>query len=278
MIGFDPETRRKSFFRYPPPMDELSYAEIDEGRRNQNNSVYYLWWAYLRENEDYWSCCEIGGDGPMAELYRDFGDVRNNSFRAWWTTTGWGLFCEPDREPIVDHREVPDAFDPSTHKLVSIPFVGDLDRTLAELRELLKEHFAEARQRLKEKGNPERSPLVPLYPVASRPDCESLAERLAVWQHFKLNRTADPLQIAKDLGLFSKALFQIKDDDYEGVLVRRIRNYIREAEILIHNVGRGRFPDFEDNRPETLQRRARLKASKERRRRLERMSQKAAKP
>lgn len=50
----------------------------------QQRSPYYWWWAYLRRNTDYLACCEAGGVGDLAAIYADFGDVRNDDFRAWW--------------------------------------------------------------------------------------------------------------------------------------------------------------------------------------------------
>lgn len=276
MIDMDGEARRKVFFRYPPPMDELSYCDDADRPASVRNSVYYLWWAYLRENEDYLACCENGGIGPMEKLFKDFGDVRSKDFNRWWKQIGWKLFCEPDREPIIDHQEIPDSFDPSTHKLVSIPFIGDMDRTLAELRELLKEHFAAARQRLRDEGNSERSPFVPLYPVTSKPDSQALTDRLRTWQIYKNDKTADPLQVAKDLGIYSPALHRKHDVDYEENIERKIKDYLREARILIRNVGLGRFPDFEDKSPEALRRKAAIKERNERRRRLERMEKRGS--
>lgn len=277
MIDLDGETRRKVFFRYPPPMDELTYSGDDDQPRSIRSSAYYLWWAYLKENEDYLACCENGGSGPMENLYRDFGDTRGKDFGRWWKQTGWKLFCEPDREPIVDHQEIPDSFDPKTHKLVSIPFIGDMDRTLAELRELLKEHFASARQRMRDEGNSARSPFVPLYPVRSKPDSQALTDRLQTWRIYKNDKTADPLRVAKELGIYSPALHRKHDVDYEDNIERKIKDYLREARILIRNVGLGRFPDFEDTSPEALKRKAAIKARNERRRRLEKMESKALK-
>ncbi len=278
MIDLDGEERRKVFFRYPPPMGELSYADSEERTDSHKSSVYYLWWAYLRENEDYLTCCEKGGEGPMQKLYTDFEDVRSKDFGRWWKRTGWKLFCEPDREPIIDHKVVPASFDPATHKLMSIPFVGDLDRTLAELRELLKDHFADARQRFRDGGNPDRSPFVPLYPVASKPDIETLQDRLEVWRFRKHNPNHSPLQIAKELGYFSMAMFKKYDVDYEDNIERKMKDYLREARILIRNVGLGRFPDFEDTSPEAIKRKEAFKARMERKRRLERLAKKAEKP
>ena len=71
------------------------------------NTVYYWWWAYLKRNADYLSCCESGGAGKLASLYADFGDVRGDDFKAWWTfkvngeDRGAYLFAEPSVESSV---------------------------------------------------------------------------------------------------------------------------------------------------------------------------------
>jgi len=57
-------------------------------------SVYYFWWRFLREHQGYRDCCEKGGEGAYADLYRDFGDIRGNDFRSWWKNIGRHLFSE----------------------------------------------------------------------------------------------------------------------------------------------------------------------------------------
>lgn len=52
------------------------------------NSPYYWWWHYLRNNPEYLETCGSGGQGELAELYLDFGDVRDPDFRRWWGRTG----------------------------------------------------------------------------------------------------------------------------------------------------------------------------------------------
>jgi hypothetical protein len=59
----------------------------DEGLKK---SPYYWWWRYLRCNDDYLAECERGGGGPLASLYTDFGDVREDNFRHWWDESGEG--------------------------------------------------------------------------------------------------------------------------------------------------------------------------------------------
>ena len=71
------------------------------------NTVYYWWWAYLKRNADYIACCDSGGKGKLASLYADFGAVRGDDFKAWWTTKVSGedrgayLFAEPSVESSV---------------------------------------------------------------------------------------------------------------------------------------------------------------------------------
>ena len=50
----------------------------------QQRSPYYWWWAYLRRNQDYLDCCANDGQGALAQLYADFGDVRSDDCRSWW--------------------------------------------------------------------------------------------------------------------------------------------------------------------------------------------------
>jgi hypothetical protein len=70
------------------------------------SSVYYWWWAYLRQNERYLECCESGGKGELAGLFAKFGDVRGNDFRSWWKEPVEGiergayLFAEPATNSI----------------------------------------------------------------------------------------------------------------------------------------------------------------------------------
>lgn len=66
-------------------------------------SVYYWWWAYLKRNKEYLACCENGGSGRLSEHYKDFGDVRGDSFKAWWSEDDRGarLFAEPMAEDSV---------------------------------------------------------------------------------------------------------------------------------------------------------------------------------
>ena len=71
--------------------------------RNWEDTVYYLWWAYLKRNEDYLKTCEAKGKGKLSALYKDFGDVRGDDFKRWWNEDerGANLFSNPITEDRI---------------------------------------------------------------------------------------------------------------------------------------------------------------------------------
>ncbi len=63
---------------------------------SKKTKTYYWWWAYLRRSQAYLQCCAEGGTGPLADLYADFGDVREADFHKWWTAGQRGVNGCPD--------------------------------------------------------------------------------------------------------------------------------------------------------------------------------------
>lgn len=158
---------RELQFAFAPPQTDLDLRPGRNGEPREQpglpqrprrdtpplyRSMYYYWWAFLRLNPAYIECCERGGEGPFAELYGDFGDVRDDArptinndgdhFKAWWIARGAYLFAEPVE------REWPEVItDPSTVELdgtrllVSVPLGPSLKDALNELRLLLGPHF-----------------------------------------------------------------------------------------------------------------------------------------
>ena len=226
--------RKVLFFKYAPPITDLDDVS-DEDRPNPPyrnappymRSVYYYWWAFLRENTDYIECCEAGGAGPMSALYKDFGDVRSTNFMAWWRRGGRNLFCEPIEDQIVTYLSPPTEHDNDHRVLLSIPVTGDIERTFAELRQLLKPIYREARTR--SSGNSRA-----LYQVHSKPVVSSLHQHLMIWQAIQQNPDASHSKIAEMESVAAVI-------NSEGASMGR---FIRQAKALVHNVGKGRFPDF----------------------------------
>ena len=75
------------------------------------DSIYYLWWEFLRRNKEYKKCCETGGKGQLKELYKDFGDVFNVKFKTWWTKDNRGTYLfgnplKPEFKIITEKKEI----------------------------------------------------------------------------------------------------------------------------------------------------------------------------
>ena len=95
------------FFLAPYPVFGTAKARKPESY--QRRSPYYWWWAYLKRNADYLECCANGGQGRLSHLYEDFGDVRGDEFRIWWSKDRRGvkLFGEQPLEVKFHELESP---------------------------------------------------------------------------------------------------------------------------------------------------------------------------
>jgi hypothetical protein len=234
------------YFQCVPPYtlaDEASAAQREKlsfiGAELHEGSVYYYWWAFLRWNGDYRECCENGGAGPMAALYADFGDVRDSSFWNWWIKGGRLLFCEPPDEPILRPPHIPPETDDSNRVTLNIPVTGDIDRTMAELRKLLKPAFDKERRRRKDAGESWQGQSRARYQVLRTPYPEALYQCLKVWEAKQKEPALSNFVIGINAGLAKES----KSPDLINVVGATVGRYLREAEALIYNAGHGRFPD-----------------------------------
>jgi hypothetical protein len=234
--------RRILYFKYAPPLTNLDDTSSDElpnppfkGAAPYQRSVYYYWWAFLRENQNYIDCCEANGVGPLATLYRDFGDIRDDNFMRWWADTGRNLFCEPiDRKiEIISGDQIgPQYFD---NVNLSVPITGDLDRTLAEIRKLLSPIYRKSRLH---SGNISHAK----YQVFSKPVLTSLHNHLMVYQAQKQFPRSSKMELAQ-IALSKGALINSDETGLDLNIERNINRYLTQAKTIIANVALGRFPD-----------------------------------
>lgn len=168
----------KFYFQYANPVeteDELAGQKRPTMRGTKHpweNSPYYYWWLFLKENTDYKETCDGNGEGPCSVLYADFGDVRPNNFMAWWLDRGRQLFCEPHGaiSRIVPPGERSYA-DPAFRIVVELERFGDTDRAVAEVRSILKEQRPEG-----EFGRGGRNVSRALYQLFTKPNLHSFRE------------------------------------------------------------------------------------------------------
>ena len=239
--------RKVLYFQYAPPMTNLDDCSADAHANRPNppfkdaplwqRSVYYYWWAFLRENQAYMATCDANGVGDKAALYRDFGDIRDDNFMGWWRKGGRLLFCEPPQDAIEVFASPPSSHDSDSRILVSIPILGDLDRTLAELKQLLKPVYRDARAR-----EPVESQAK--YQVQTHAVMSSLHQHWQAWQAHKAHPTATLADLADLAGIAAGGQGPADDRLVRTGKAVKMGRYLKGAKALIHNVGFGRFPDF----------------------------------
>ncbi|MEY5006795.1 MAG: hypothetical protein RL764_111 [Pseudomonadota bacterium] len=227
------------YFRHMPPKTNLDSASeyrplsppFKDAPRHMC-SMYFYWWAFLRENEEYISCCKNGGEGPMEKLYRDFGDVSGTDFMDWWIDRGRLLFCEPLEDASVILTEIPRKHDNESRVLISVPIHGDIDRIVAEIRSGMGEYQGA-------RGNKERPESRARYQPLATAKLQSLHRQLGVYQAKK--KGIGHKTIAHDLDIGNSGR-----NYNENAIVSAVSRYYAEACAIVRNVGKGRFPDYSD--------------------------------
>lgn len=163
---------------YPPPLAQSDHADESKlpkppypNAPSYQRSVYYYWWAYLRENDNYIACCHAEGIGSHQELYGSFGDVRDEDFWGWWCRGAYRLFCENDGmvELAASHD---DGAQTASDIVLKIPLALDVDTALAQVRVLL--------QRRRTLCPPGPRGSTALFPVVGTPVLSALHKTLMV--------------------------------------------------------------------------------------------------
>lgn len=237
------------FFHYVPPTERGS--DVSKSRRPNppfpgaelwQCSVYYYWWLFLRENVAYIETCERLGEGECAEVYRDFGDVRDEDFLGWWKVIGRELFCEPRTHSVQIEsyfvRENFTAIKRYSGEPVHLIFDdgADLEKVLAEAENVIKAHYRGRSFHSRSGEKISRS----LYPVFTKPVLQSLHQHYVALQ---LSKHPDGLK-RHDIAQMSGAYATQGDQDaYWRKIAGSIGSReVNQAEMMVKYVGKGVFP------------------------------------
>lgn len=219
------------YFTYAPPMFQTKARELTSwpnpafpDAETWQNSVFYYWWLFLQENEDYRTTCQNGGRGRKEELYQDFGDVHSDSFRDWWISRGRELFREPPAEGVKLSRFTEDL---TNRVSISVPMTGDLERTLAEIRAILQPTFQTFRLKV--------GPSQAKYPVATKPVLSSLHKLYRIHRA----RIEHPELKLWEISEFLDISIANQARETKSSTISRS---LKLVEFLIEQVGNGLFP------------------------------------
>lgn len=208
-------------------------------------SVYYWWWAFLRKNVEYLACCESGGKGPMAVLYQDFGDVRNDDFKAWWSqgSRAIRLFAEPAAEDVVRELQGGEAA-PDQSNVLTLVFPLNLPKRYLQKRfnQLLKKHHTGKQGVQYAKSSRAR------YKFEGQPNVPSLKLAMKVYEMKLENPKMKLWEIGNEMpGVIRSQKLKASDDQYtkeqkKKALASTVSRYLRRAEESIQRVGQGLSP------------------------------------
>lgn len=219
----------------------------------QKRSPYYWWWQFLRRNKQYLECCERGGKGKHAKLYKDFGDVRDDDFHKWWTKDqrGPNLFAENYGAMKLIELEDKSQWEASWSKegamILAVPLTSSKRYLQSRFARLLKERHKS------ERGRPTKQSIKSnaKYPIARNYTIRNLETTLAVYDEYMKYKDQKPKvpnwKIGESLTLIPQAMTAPKltpkeNADKRNSMGSSVKRYITSAEKIIENVVLGKFP------------------------------------
>lgn len=214
-------------------------------KRYWEDTIYFLWWSYLKRSQKYIQTCESGGKRGLTSLYRDFGDVRGDSFKEWWSadSRGMWLFAEPQASSgvqLVTKDELSDIDDGTL--LVSIPLTLPKKFLLERLRKLIAEHHTGERGRQYAKQSRAK------YQFKGQPNIQGMRTALVVYDHIVANPKMKLWEVGKILPQFKMELEECvkmgatPSYDLKRTIEATVSRYKRKATASISNVESGCFP------------------------------------
>ncbi len=181
----------------------------------------------------------------MVELYKDFGDVRGDSFKEWWTkdSRGMKLFAEPQALSTLQVVTVDDLKGIEGQALlVSVPLSLPKKFLLERFRKILAEHHKGERGRQYAKKSESK------YKFKGQPNIQGMRTALMVYDYITQNPKTKLWEVGKNLPQFKIELLECQAKnitpsyDLKRKIEATVSRYKRKASTSIQNSERGVFP------------------------------------
>lgn len=219
----------------------------------QQRSPFYWWWAYLRRNTDYIKCCEKNGAGKLANLYKEFGDVREDNFKKWWNEGNRGAYLFGEKRSALvplelnDKSEWEDSWSSDDVMVVALPLSMGKRELQSRFAKILNKRHTAKRGRTAKKLNKSTA----RFPLNRNYTIESLQKALDVYDCYtrlvKLNGKAKLWEVGVELRLVRTAMPSASDIKQDiaikrNVMAASVKRYLKQAETIIANTSLGIFP------------------------------------
>jgi hypothetical protein len=234
---------RQRHFPYQHPT--FGRVSKKKGEDAWKKTIYFAWWSYLKRSEEYIETCDKNGKGSLSKLYDDFGDVRSDDFKKWWSSDGRGviLFSEPpaqDTIRIISRDEIESLDDDLL--LMSVPLTLPKKFLLQRFRTLL------AVKHKGERGKQYAKRSKAMYNFNGQPNIDALMTALNLFDRKKEFPTMKLWELGQFLPKF-KHLYKeyLKngtplDTSDKKLIEATVSRYIKKASQSVDNTSRGSFP------------------------------------
>ena len=253
MTNLDGNKMASRHFKHKHPLFRRSSSNTGT---SYTQSPYYLWWEFLRRHEGYRETCLNGGNGPLSDLYRDFGDVHSKTFREWWSDGDRGarLFAEPSKPVgigLIDLSQIEELTPyvrAGTVGLVSIPLTMDKKSIIARFEKLIRKVHVGGRGQRYNQDSLALYPIVAQYTTLSLKkmldayDLKSGEEDLSLWQIGQRLRLGDTL--TRDELNFKRGKTTPTIKSKQNQLAVAASKKLQQARSIIDGVGHGIFPKY----------------------------------
>ena len=119
---------------------------VDEEAKKAKDTFAFWWYRTLQLSDAYQACIKSGGNGKLAELYADFGNV-NLFFDLWWRKQGRKIFSEqkPLKDVIVldSYKKADDEIDNPERLVISIPLTLRKATAMRKIHQVLAKAYEE---------------------------------------------------------------------------------------------------------------------------------------
>lgn len=210
----------------------------------------------MRRNQDYLDCCANEGKGRLADLYKDFGDVRDKEFRVWWQEDRRGARLFGEQQLEVKFHEMNSATDwhPEWTKdkvmVVAFPLAVGKRRLMGDIRKLLDSRHSgkQGRPALAKVESTAKYKLSRNYTTAN---LETALNVYDLWVANKSKPKAEQIkqwEIGVELKLNKLAIKDAKSELKQDRAVGRnllgavVKRYLTQAQKTIKSLEEGVFP------------------------------------